>query len=97
MTTSCPPGKMGLRNDEEEIDAMDAWTGHPWGAWFLFFPILWIGLVVLAFVAVRGGWGRRSQDRGSAEAILGERFARGEISGDEYRERLAVLKGRSRA
>ena len=30
--------------------------------------------------------------RASGEAVLGERYARGEITEEEYRERLRVLK-----
>jgi uncharacterized membrane protein len=38
-------------------------------------------------------FGRGPRDRGdSAKRILGERFARGEITGDEYRDRLAQLQ-----
>ena len=69
-----------------------AWTHDGWGGpWFLIFPLLWIGVVVFAFSAFRGGRRRRGD---SAEATLGERFARGEITADEYRQRLAVLRGK---
>jgi putative membrane protein len=68
-----------------------AWAGHAWGPWFLLFPLFWIGVVVVLFLAFRGGWGHRPESD-SAETILGERFARGEISPEEYRERLAVLR-----
>ncbi|HWC71357.1 MAG TPA: SHOCT domain-containing protein [Actinomycetota bacterium] len=71
------------------------WGNGAGGPWFLVFPLLWIALVVFAIVAFRGGW-RRQHDHShgppSPEAILGERFARGEISADEYRERLGVLQ-----
>jgi len=70
-----------------------AWAGHPWGPWFLVFPLIWIAIVVLLVVAFRSGWGRRP-DSGSPENILGERFARGEITESEYRERLGVLRRR---
>jgi uncharacterized membrane protein len=37
--------------------------------------------------------GRRARWRtDSAEEILGERYARGEITADEYRQRLGVLR-----
>ena len=64
------------------------WDGG--GPWFLLFPILWIGLAVTAFLVWRG---RSDQRRtGSAEEILAERYARGEISADELRQRRDVLR-----
>ena len=68
------------------------------GAWWPIFPLLWIGLFVALFVFMgtrfrRGApWHRPGV---TAEGVLAERYARGEISDDEYRERLAVLKDRS--
>jgi putative membrane protein len=62
--------------------------------WFFWpiIPLLWFGFVVLFFGFVarrrRGWWdGRRS-----GEAVLAERFARGEIPEEEYRSRLTVLR-----
>jgi putative membrane protein len=73
------------------------WTGHGWGPgpWFLLFPLFWLAVIVaLAFLFRRRRWG---QGRGgSGEAVLGERYARGEITEEEYRQRLAVLRERSR-
>jgi putative membrane protein len=64
-------------------------------------PGPWIGLVWLALLAAvvtvivirarRGGFGPRCH--GSAEAVLAERYARGQISEDEFRRGRAVLKG----
>ena len=59
-----------------------------------------VGLVVLVVVLVKAFTGR-SADRGGSRAgavsgggrqILEERYARGEISGEEYRERLRTLE-----
>jgi putative membrane protein len=72
------------------------WTGPHAGPWFLIFPLLWLAVVVFAIWAFRGGWRRSRWERDTAGAILGERFAKGEISAEEYRERLAVLEGRRR-
>lgn len=69
------------------------WAG-PWaGPWFLVFPLLWLAVIVtVAFlVRRRGRW-----HTPSGEGVLAERFARGEISEDEYRQRLAVLRGGGR-
>jgi putative membrane protein len=63
------------------------WGGGPW---FLFFPLFWIALLVgalLLFRRRRDHWQTRS-----AEEILGERYARGEITADEYHQRLEVLR-----
>jgi putative membrane protein len=64
------------------------------GHWWVVFPILWLLLAALALTIL---WrrGRNSGDGGSggsAKRILGERFARGEINAEEYRDRLAELR-----
>ena len=72
------------------------------GGWgWLFLALLIIGIVVLVVVLVRvlaGGTDSRPAtpgdgrpDRGRAREILAERYARGEISTEEYQERLRVL------
>ena len=62
--------------------------------WWPGFGLLWIvlfwGVAVLFFWRRRRWWG---SPRASGEAVLGEHYARGEITEDEYRERLRVLKG----
>jgi putative membrane protein len=66
------------------------WHGGPW---FLVFPLFWIALLVGAWFLFR-----RRDDRGrtnSAEEILGERYARGEITAEEYQQRREVLRRRS--
>lgn len=58
------------------------------------FPILWLlflGAVVFFVFRSRRNWMRFDRGR-PAEEVLGERYARGEINEDEYRERLDVLK-----
>jgi putative membrane protein len=62
-----------------------------WWFVFPFFWLLWVGVIatVLFFVFRRRSGRCTGTDR--ARAILAERFARGEISGDELRERLAQL------
>lgn len=69
--------------------------GAGWGPgpWWPIFPILWVIVVGALLVAVirfrRGVHWQRSHP---AEGVLAERYARGEIGVDEYRERLGVLK-----
>jgi putative membrane protein len=65
------------------------------GGWWPIFPIFWVlfwGVLIFAVFRFRRGWGRFHPVQ-SAEGVLAERYARGEISEDEYRERLSVLKG----
>jgi putative membrane protein len=74
-----------------EMLLMQGGWGHG-GPWFLLFPLLWIGLAVAVFLAWRGRPDRRATE--SAEEILADRYARGEITADEFRERREVLRRR---
>ena len=71
-------------------------AGDRWGGpWFLFVPLVWFAFfltVVLLFRRRWGGWHRWS----SAEDVLAERYAKGEISADEYHQRLGVLQRKGR-
>ena len=61
--------------------------------WWIVWPLVWIAVIVglVWFFTRRRGPGERSgADR--ARDILAERFARGELSVDEYRQRLSELK-----
>jgi putative membrane protein len=74
-----------------------AWMGHGGGPgpWFLVFPLFWLAVIVtFVFLFRRRGWGHGHGTPG--EAVLGERYARGEITEQEYRQRIAVLRERSR-
>ncbi|MFB7513605.1 SHOCT domain-containing protein [Streptomyces sp. NPDC056144] len=71
------------------------------GPWVLFVPLVWaavvFGLVTLFRRARRyGRGGRPFRDEGPDErspiALLGHRFAAGEIDEDEYWRRLTVLE-----
>ena len=72
------------------------------GFWVMLVVMLVLLIAVLAFLyllATRSGAvGGRDRDAGekaseSAQRLLDERFARGEIDEDEYRRRRAVLQG----
>ncbi|MEV6861587.1 hypothetical protein AB0M44_11360 [Streptosporangium subroseum] len=77
------------------------------GMWWPVFPafwiLFWVVLATLAFRARRNGWGPWTGHRASpsspvsttasAEQILAERYARGEMSSDEYFEHTSVLRG----
>ncbi|MFI1657203.1 SHOCT domain-containing protein [Streptomyces sp. NPDC020472] len=74
------------------------------GPWVLFFPLVWAAVVIgIVTVARRAGWRRgrdarfggdlrRGPDEHSPIALLGHRFAAGEIDEDEYWRRLTVLE-----
>jgi putative membrane protein len=83
-----------MEHTQEEVFEMEmtALAGSGWGGgpWFLFFPLIWIALLVGAFFLFRPG--RDRWQTPSAEEVLAELYARGEISADEYRQRLNVLQ-----
>ena len=71
-------------------DHMTGWTG----------ALMWIGMGVF-WLAIIGlvVWGAtrvvassRSSQSSSAEDVLAQRFARGEIDADEYHERIGTLR-----
>ena len=73
------------------------WHDHGWFWFWPLVPLFWF-LVFFTLVRLffwrgrRGPWpyyGHRAPD---ARAILAERYARGEITYDEYRERLGHLE-----
>jgi putative membrane protein len=73
--------------------------GFFWEPWILLPILFWGGLVVLIaslvvriFPKVRGDE-RPGAPRDSAEEILRERFARGEITAEEYEKSLEILRG----
>jgi putative membrane protein len=79
--------------------------GDGWGGWIggglmmLMMLIFWVGPVVLVLFLVRGFGARPSQreekrSRPDAKEVLAERYARGEISEDEFELRRRVLERR---
>ena len=82
------------------MNTLANWDGGP-GPWILFLPLIWaavvVGVVTLLRRTVwrgrRGPWNtvdaRPTGD--SPLAVLGRRFASGEIDEDEYWRRLSVL------
>lgn len=80
------------------LAAGQAGTVHMWGhaggwGWFPFALVLWIGLGAAVIYLVTHVTRSRQPVVGDSRArdILAERFARGEISADEYEERLSHL------
>ena len=73
-----------------------AWA-HGWGPgpWGLVSPLFWLAVVAGLVVLFRRRWG--TDHIRSGRAVLAERYARGEISEEEYRTRAAVLNEKSRS
>jgi putative membrane protein len=63
--------------------------GHPWWPLWLF---VWAALIGTAVWLISRRRGRRGEPLDRARELLAERYARGELSGEEYRERLEELK-----
>ena len=85
----------GLLNTALGLIPLADWHHDGPGWWFLF-PLFWILLIVGLFFLFRrrGPWGyyrHRQPRRESAAELLERRFAEGDISGEEYRERRSVL------
>ena len=79
-------------------------NGTGWGyalmaiSMVLFWGAVIFGIVALVRYARRDGMARREPVQPPApERLLAERFARGEINEDEYRQRLAVLRSADQA
>jgi putative membrane protein len=85
----------GRTEDAEVSEMLAAWCGWGGGHWFVLFPLFWLVVIGGLFFLVRPRrWAHRHA--GSGEAVLAERYARGEITEDEYRQRRSVLQERSR-
>lgn len=71
----------------------DMWWDGGWGiVWGLVMAAFWIAVIVLIVILVRA-IARRPDSIGgqSALRVLEERYARGEVTRDEFLERRAVL------
>jgi putative membrane protein len=73
------------------------WNGPGW--WVIFFPLGWflvIAALILLFRRGRWGWGCGPGYAGSARPlsaseVLERRFAEGDLSAEEFRQRRALL------
>ncbi|HZT96890.1 MAG TPA: SHOCT domain-containing protein [Chloroflexota bacterium] len=73
------------------VAGVDHW-GH-WGGpgWWILIPLAWMALIAAAVVGALWWWSRGRSPDSSARAILAERYARGEIDHDEYRQRMQAF------
>lgn len=64
------------------------------GEWWPIFPLLWFALIAGAifFFGKRARRGMHQHPYLAGQAVLAERYARGEITEQEYRDRQTVLK-----
>lgn len=81
---------------------------HGGGFWFVLIPLFWILLIVALFAIFGRRWRRHAygangygygphawhaaQAAGSAESVLAQRYANGDIDEKEFRARLEVLR-----
>jgi putative membrane protein len=75
--------------------APTAWAGGFGVGWGLMGVVFWILLIVLIVFLVRGMKTSAVASGGPAVRLLEERYARGEITREEYVERRSVLRGTS--
>ncbi len=72
---------------------MGNWSGHMGGWWWLAVPMMivfWTFIVWAVIVLLRANDSTRG--RTSAEEVLAERFARGEIDEAEYQRRRKIVR-----
>jgi putative membrane protein len=71
----------------------EGWHGPGW--WIIFVPLAWFAIFFLFFgVFRRGVWGGPGcgpRRFAGSHDVLDRRFAEGELTADEYRERRGVL------
>ncbi len=73
----------------------DGWghmTGWGW-SWMALGWVFWLSVIVLVVWVVSRRTGEPPKTTLGPEEILAERFARGELSIEEFEERLAALRG----
>ncbi len=75
----------------------DGWSGGP-GPW-IFIPLtffsFWAAVIVFSVLRFRRG-GCPPWARNGGQSVLADRYARGDITADEYRERRDVLREQNR-
>lgn len=72
------------------------WGGGPWWPAWIAWTVLFWGAVIVGGVYLFRHRGTGGRGRGSAEDLLEQRYARGEIDDEEFYTRLSVLRDRPR-
>ncbi len=70
---------------------MVGWSGAWMLIWGVFVTALFVGLIVWMVRTISAPSSSRPDPADRARAILAERYARGDLSSDEYRERVDRL------
>lgn len=65
-----------------------------WGPWIIWPVLFWITVIWLMKLGVSRRTHFRHRSGDTAEDILRERFARGEITAEEYERSIGALRGR---
>jgi putative membrane protein len=69
------------------------WGAGDWAAMSAVMIVFWAGLIALVVWVVRGSRADRGQvPANQADALLAERFARGEIDGEEFTRSRELLR-----
>jgi putative membrane protein len=79
-----------------ELVPLAHWGGDRPGGWFVFPLLFWLAIIVGIVLLVRsrrGGAPPGDRDRETGIEVLERRYAEGELSIEQYRERRAVLEG----
>ena len=80
---------------------MYGWVGSGWVGWIMMTVLLvlfWAAVITAIVLAIRylSASGQRNQPTGraarTAEDVLADRFARGDIDEDDYRRRMTALR-----
>lgn len=74
---------------------MEDWhMGGGWWFWFIIMIVVGLVVIILVYLVLKeeGDRGMSSYSEKSAEKILDERFARGEIDEDEYKQMKKELR-----
>jgi putative membrane protein len=66
----------------------DGWGHHWWPLWLL----VWAALISTVIWLIMRRRDRRGDPLDRGREVLAERYARGELTGEEYRERLGELQ-----
>lgn len=91
-----PPGYGKVRLMISVMNEFGHYGGNA-GPWWLVFPLLWFLLWIAVIVTAIVLWRRRNHPTRAAQSVLAEEFARGNITEEEYQQRLATLQRQGRA